>query len=200
MSLKTINIENHAYFVTSKVYYNLEIFVYNKFCQMLINNFKFYRKAKNFKLLGYVIMPNHLHTIIWPQGKNSISDIMRDFKEFTAKQIIKSLNHREALAPRPELSKYIARTGLGTGSSPSKILKCFKKGAKNINNQNYKVWQSRNWIENIFSIKFLKQKLNYIHNNPVRAKLVKKPEDYKYSSFKNYYRDENKLIKIDKIL
>ncbi|MDZ7799138.1 MAG: hypothetical protein U5L76_06090 [Patescibacteria group bacterium] len=122
---------------------------------------------------------------------------MRDFKEFTAKQIIKSLNHREALAPRPELSKYIARTGLGTGSSPSKIIKCFKKGAQNINNQNYKLWQSRNWIENIFSMKFLKQKLDYIHFNPVRAKLVKNAADYKYSSFRNYYMEDESILKIE---
>jgi len=66
------------------------------------------------------------------------------------------------------------------------MLSYFKKGAKNINNQNYKLWQAKSWIENIYSMKFLKQKLDYIHHNPVQSKLVKNSEDYKHSSFRNY--------------
>jgi len=205
MTPKTIPIKGHAYFVTSKVAKNLEIFLFDEFCHVIINNLNFYRKRFGFKLLGYVIMLDHLHYIIWPQGKYTISDILRNFKEYSAKQIIRDLkNNREALAPRPELSNYLARAGLGPRSSQDifktrYLLKEFQRAAKNIRGQQYKLWQSRNWIENIYSEKFLRQKLNYIHHNPVRAGLVEKPEDYKYSSYNNYYLNDYSIIKIDKI-
>ena len=177
MPLKTINIENHAYFVTSKVYRNINLFIYEEFCNILIDNLNFYRNKFKVKILGYVIMLDHLHTIIWPQGKDSISDIMRDFKKQTAKEIIKII--REGGIRNP--AKTIGRIANPTFSE---ILETF---TVNTQKQTYKLWQSRNWIENIYSVKFLKQKLNYIHLNPVRAKLVKNAADYKYSSYRNYY-------------
>ena len=200
MSLKTMNISGHAYFVTSKVINQLPIFVFDKFCQIIISNLDFYRNQFRTKILGYVIMPDHIHLILWPQVKYTVSDFLRNFKEYTAKEIIKTLKYyREALAPRPELALYLTRAGLGTCPSRREILISFYKAAKNIERQTFKLWQSRNWIENIYSEKFLAQKLNYIHNNPVRAKMVKEAKDYPYSSFQNYYQDNDSLIKIDKI-
>lgn len=252
--LKTINISGHAYFVTSKIIGGLNIFFIDKFCQVIIDNLNYYRKSKNFKLLGYVIMLDHIHLIIWPVGKYNISDIMMNFKEFTAKQIVNYLkqissNSREALAPRPELvGKMFRQAGLGTyhslgeesipqltgdssarrgrlafsgrgfrasqvsrsglksrgarlslSTSPTQLLAYFKEQAKNIKGQNYKIWLSRSWIENIYSDKFLDQKLEYIHQNPVRAGFVKDPVDWKYSSARNYYLNNHSLIKIDLI-
>jgi len=193
MALKTINIQNHAYFVTSKVIYGIEIFRYQMPCQIMMDNLRFYEQRFKFDLFGYVIMPNHIHLIIWPRAKHTISDILRNLKEYSAKQIIAEIkNNRETLAPRPELGKNNTRAGLGSCSSQeglnrNQILVKFQKAARNIKKQKYKLWQSRNWIENIYSQRFLQQKLDYIHNNPVRAELVKNPADYPYSSFNNYY-------------
>ncbi|MFH1366506.1 MAG: transposase [Patescibacteria group bacterium] len=191
MTLRTINIPGHAYFVTSKVYQNQNIFVHKKFCEIIITNLKFYRKSKNFKLLGYVIMPNHLHTVIWPLGKYSISDILRDFKKQTAKEIITVL--REGGIQNPAEIANPGEVGIcnpavmaGRIQNPtfSELLNVFTVNSKK---QTCRLWQSRNWIENIYSKKFLAQKLNYIHNNPVRAKMVKQPENYQYSSFRHYF-------------
>ena len=53
-------------------------------------------------------------------------------------------------------------------------------------NQKYKVWQNGYHAEKVYSNKFIKQKINYIHNNPVAEKIVEKPEDYIFSSARNY--------------
>ena len=50
---------------------------------------------------------------------------------------------------------------------------------------------------NIYSERFLRQKLNYLHRNPVRAGLVEQPGDYVYSSYRNYVCGEDWLIEID---
>jgi hypothetical protein len=63
----------------------------------------------------------------------------------------------------------------------------------NINNKNYQLWQYGNYVEEIYSEKFLWSKLDYIHLNPVKAGLVKKAQDYVYSSASNYIYDEGLL-------
>ena len=50
----------------------------------------------------------------------------------------------------------------------------------------YKVWQEGNDAKEIHSTAFLEEKMNYIHQNPVKAELVGNPEDYLYSSARDY--------------
>ena len=60
-------------------------------------------------------------------------------------------------------------------------------------NKNFQVWQYGNHAEEIFGLKFLWDKLNYIHLNPVRAGIVSKATQYIYSSATNY-SDEKGII------
>jgi len=62
-----------------------------------------------------------------------------------------------------------------------------------------RIWRSNNWPVIINSNQFFKQKLNYIHNNPVKKGLVIKPEDWKYSSARNYIKNDDFIIKISKL-
>jgi putative transposase len=61
------------------------------------------------------------------------------------------------------------------------------------------IWEKIFYDFNIYSHKKLLHKLNYIHNNPVRARLASKPTDYLYFSTRNYYLNDNSLIEIDYI-
>jgi hypothetical protein len=49
---------------------------------------------------------------------------------------------------------------------------------------------------NLFAQKFLQQKMNYMHMNPVRAGIAANAEDYPYSSYRNYYLHDDQLIEI----
>jgi REP-associated tyrosine transposase len=83
-----IRIEGTIYYITSVVQNRLRIFIKPSFITPLIDSLNFYRFQYNFKLLGYVIMPDHFHILIWPQGKiDIVSDAMRDFKRFTSGRI-----------------------------------------------------------------------------------------------------------------
>ena len=67
------------------------------------------------------------------------------------------------------------------------MLEVFSKATrKHERNSQYQFWTHENHAEFIYSEKFINQKLDYIHQNPVRAKIVVKPEDYLYSSARNY--------------
>lgn len=67
------------------------------------------------------------------------------------------------------------------------MLRIFEEaGIKNSNNKKYQLWIQDNHPEELFSNKFADQKLNYIHNNPVKARIVDNAEDYIYSSARDY--------------
>ena len=141
-NLKTINILGHAYFITTRVAGGISLFIDDSYCQIIINNFNFYRKTKQFKLVGYVIMPTHMHYIIWPIGRYSISEILRDFKKQTAKDIIKHLK-QDKRAGRifnpPFQSSGIMNPAYTLGAR--KLLELFYKNSVK---QEYQVWQARN--------------------------------------------------------
>jgi REP-associated tyrosine transposase len=100
----------------------------------------------------------------------NLSDILRDFKKFTSKQIIAAI----------EKNKYESRKEW--------MLRIFlEQGSKNSRNKICQFWRQNNQPQELYSPKFFFQKLNYIHNNPVIAGIVEKPEHYLYSSAKDYF-------------
>ncbi|MCP4360455.1 MAG: transposase [Chloroflexi bacterium] len=174
--MKHIYIEGYIYYITINVYKRLNLFVRPSFVILLYDSLNFYRYKQQFKLLGYVILPDHLHLLIWPYGKANVSDIMRDFKTFTSKRIIKQAE----VENRQDLLEAFQKAGAKTGRSDNKV------------------WQDNFWDKLVYSEKFLRQKLNYIHRNPVRAGLVDDVAAYPYSSYRNYEFDDNVLIEINK--
>jgi hypothetical protein len=68
---------------------------------------------------------------------------------------------------------------------------------KHSRNNEYQVWTHENHAEEIFSNKFIEQKILYIHDNPVRAGIVENQEDYLYSSARDY-ADKESVIEICK--
>jgi len=67
------------------------------------------------------------------------------------------------------------------------MLPIFSHAAKkHARNSKYQFWTHENHAEYIYSDKFIRQKLDYIHNNPFRAEIVTNPEEYRYSSAANY--------------
>ena len=176
MGLPRFHIEGHVYYITTVVFNRLPVFRRPSFVIPLFDSLNFYRFRQSFKLLGYVIMPDHLHLMIWPSGTARVSDIMRDFKEFTSKRII----WQAEVEGITDWLNAFRQAGAVTGRSTNKV------------------WQDSYWDENVFTESFLKQKLQYIHLNPVRAGLVAHPKDYMYSSYRNYEYDQEWLIEIDK--
>ena len=168
-------IGEHFFFVTTTVVRFLPIFSNSSFCDILINNIKYYREKFHFDVLGFVIMPSHFHWIVEVNNKyGTISDIMRDIKKFTAWQIFDKIKETQQ----------------------TELEKIFKREARGIINQERKLWMKRFDDEVIRNEKMFWVKLFYIHNNPVEAGLVLYPEEYKYSSARNYVNNDHSVIKV----
>ncbi len=167
------DIPGNVYFLTTSIVYKMDVFTYSEFCQVILESFSFCQKNKELELYAYVIMPNHIHFIAGHQ--TNIIPVIRDFKHFTANQIIKLVKHFN----RTYLLDYFAKAGKIVG-------------------QKFQVWEHKNYPEHIFSESFFLEKFNYIHKNPIKRGLVEKPEDWIYSSARYYAGvNENVLIMND---
>ena len=109
-----------------------------------------------------------------------LSGIIRDFKSNTSKKFLKVLN--DPVESRSDWMKLV-----------------FEYHGKYKNKQTNQVWTHENHAEHIYSQKFIDQKVDYIHNNPVRAGIVSRPEDYLCSSASNYAEPDSiiEVIKLD---
>jgi REP element-mobilizing transposase RayT len=128
---------------------------------------------------GYVIMSNHIHLVV-QSSEGKLSDLLRDFKKFTANTILTKIQTE----PESRRIWMLERFKLATESHSR--------------NKNYQLWQYGNHAEEIYTAKFMWSKLDYIHMNPVRAGIVERASDYMYSSASNYVHD-NGLVQIEKM-
>ena len=120
-------------------------------------------------------MGHHIHLIV--SQSSDISKTIQNFKKFTAKEIIsfyKSTNKNDIL----------------------ELFKLLKKSYKK--KSTYQIWQEGSHPKLISSIRMLQQKINYVHFNPVKRGFVKEPEDWYYSSARNFERKSNPL-KVDEL-
>ena len=136
-------------------------------------------KTKGHEVIAYVIMPNHLHTILYfPEPGYNLNAIIGNAKRFMAYQIIQRLE----LIKRKDLLYYLSK-----GVSARER----KKG------QLHKAFTDSFDAKGIYNEKFFNQKLNYIHLNPVRGKwrLVRDYTDYEHSSASFYETGEVKRFR-----
>lgn len=173
----TITKDADYYFCTDTIVGWQCVFTAFPFFNTIIDSLKYCQREKGLRIHGYVIMPNHIHTVLSSEN-NNLSDILRDFKRFTS----------------TEISELLQEAG------NKKLLKYFSKAAEKTGQGNeYKIWQTGSHPEAIVSHNFFIQKLNYIHENPVRKGFVEKPEHWVYSSAKNYAAGDHSILKVDLI-
>jgi REP element-mobilizing transposase RayT len=205
--LPKFDIPGHAHFVTANINQSISLFVVHDFCRILLDNVEFYRREHNFKLLGYVIILDHLHALVYPQQDVPIRKILQNIEGYTAKQILERLRERPTgwndlggLIVPPERLKMACQTPaqrcLRNLRVPTltdmQVIKPRTKGQK------HQVWQEGFYDFNVYTEEKLREKLNYMHNNPVAWGLVDDPGDYLYSSYWNYFDSDRDLpIEVD---
>ena len=194
--LPKFDIPGHVHFITTKVNQFMPLFVVHDFCRILLANVDFYRRKHNFKFLGYVIILDHFHALIYPQHDVPIRKILQDIKRYTAKQILERLREHPTtwdelggLIVPPERLKLAwqtpARRCLRNLHVPT--LADFRVVKPRTKGQKHQVWQESFYDFNVYTEAKLHEKLNYMHNNSVAWGLVDDPADYPYSSYQNCF-------------
>ncbi len=156
-----------CYFLTFTIVGWADIFTRLIYREMVADSFNYCIAHKGLRVHAYVFMSNHIHCILSADAGN-LSGIIRDMKSHTAKGIWAQIlrgpeSRREWLA----------------------VVCKFAAGGHN-RNETFQIWSHDNHAEELYTDKFIKQKLDYLHQNPVRAGLVAEPQHWLWSSAVDY--------------
>ena len=161
------------HFITFALVGWVDVFTKEQYRTMLVESLKYCQQYKGLEIYGWCIMSNHVHLILAAAEQN-LSGVLRDFKKFTAYKII----HAIQTNPLERRKTW--------------MLDIFKKkGDSNSRNVHYQFWCQDNGPQMLFTSLLSHQKLQYIHQNPVAAGIVRHGEDYLYSSARDYYEGRN---------
>ncbi|MFZ6012009.1 MAG: REP-associated tyrosine transposase [Bacteroidota bacterium] len=171
--------QNKLYFVTFAVIRWLDVFTRREYKDIFIDSLRYCQKHKGLELYAYCIMPNHVHMIIGRKSAQSLQRMVRDIKKYTSVKIFEAIENNPKES-RKELFLWLFR----------------RAGEANSNNVNHQFWQQHFHPIELSTNEMLEQRLNYIHQNPVKAGMVLSPEDYLYSSAVNYSGLPDKMIDV----
>jgi putative transposase len=165
----------------ASTYRRARLFTCQRFCGIFVDTLRQLREETGFLLNGWVLMPDHFHLLIRPEPPEATARFLQELKRRTAQQIIAVLSRHRHNQP---CRKLLARVRL-----PPSVH----------NDSYYRLWQRRYVPFNVFTPKKHMEKLDYMHNNPVTARLVSSPDQWRWSSFWFYYLQDSTLLAMDRI-
>ncbi len=160
--------EGGVYFVSFATIKWMDVFVREEYSAKIIESLNFCIENKGMVVYCWCIMPSHVHLIFSAEHKNP-SDLMRDFKTFTSKQV-QSLIEDNPQESRKEWMLAMMEQAAQTNSNVDKR----------------QFWQQHNQPIELWSKDVLKQKMDYIHNNPVAAGFINDSDNWRLSSAVDY--------------
>ncbi len=160
---------NSLYFIRFAVVGWLDVFIRNEYKDLFIESLVYYQKEKGLEIHAWCIMTSHIHLVFRSIKGQKPELLIGDLKRFTSKSIVKAIQEN----PKESRKEF--------------LLDFFRnEGEKSPNVTHYQFWRHDNKPIELWSNKVIKQKIDYVHNNPVEAGLVYKAEDYVYSSATDY--------------
>ena len=161
------------HFLTCTVMKWLPVFTRPETVNILLESWRYQRENDGLRLYGYVIMENHVHFVAQAER---LDKCVSSFKSFTARKILDHLEEHQAeyLLARLRFSKPAHKS-----------------------DREYQFWQEGSHAELVFSDEVMREKLKYIHANPVKRGHVDRAEQWRYSSARNY-AGEAGLVEIDR--
>lgn len=160
MKLKPLKIEDVPQFYTASIIKGKFLLNSDKHKLILIESVQYLVKENRVIIYGYVIMDNHIHIVWKPTKLYSLKHTQLSFMKFTAQRLKRELQNNNSI-----------------------YLDDFYVEAKD---QKYQFWKRNPLCVDLLNEKIIEQKLNYIHQNPVKAQICNNPEDYRFSSARFY--------------
>jgi len=176
MTFSSIHDPTHLYFITASIVEWKNVFSLPEYAQIPLDSLAWFQQEKRISLFAFVLMPSHLHAIMKPE-KDVIGQILQQFGSFTAHEILKKLRSKNR----------------------KDWLEIFNQHKRDQRHE-HSIWQDIQ-AKNIYSMDFLWQKMEYIHQNPIAKdwKLATDRADYIYSSACYYDRGIKPIIEITDI-
>lgn len=163
-----------TYFVSFATVQWVDIFVRDEYMRLFLDSVQ--RQEKNgLQLNAYCIMTNHVH-LVFSATKGNPGILINQIKSQFSKKFISLLLNNKSEYRKNRLLDMFINEAKATSAS-----------------KHYKLWQHNNKPIELWSNHVIDQKINYIHNNPVKAGMVARPEHWKYSSARTYLGEEGMI-------
>jgi putative transposase len=163
----------HLHFITFSCYRRLPFLHAVGAKELFVKELSRVRREYEFALVGYVLMPEHVHLLLSEPAKGNPSTVLQMLKQRVSRKLRKKITDRY----------------------PAKV--CLP--AVEIAEDYPQFWQTRFYDFNVYSDSKKREKLDYMHCNPVTRELVRRPQDWPWSSYLFYENGEDGLISIDSI-
>jgi REP element-mobilizing transposase RayT len=180
MSGRIADSVHNAWFLTLTVVDWIDIFTRQAYRDIFTDGLNYAVDNKGMELYAWVLMSNHAHLVASAQEGYNLSDMMRDMNKHTSKKIV-----AEVQAIPESRAEWMLHRFAYAGKYDSHI-------------KNYRFWQEGSYPKECYSTPFLRQKVDYVHLNSVRAGIVAEPEHYLYSSAIDYAGGKG-LVKVSVI-
>ena len=163
-----------ARFITFSCYHRLRLLTSEETIIPFLEALETQRRKDKFHILGYVIMPDHVHLIIYPASNMAMGSVIGEIKKRSSYRILSLWKKQK-----------------------NKILTKIKFSGRG--RQQYAFWQPRGYDHNCRTAEFVREKINYCHMNPVKAGLVSEPAEWPWSSYRWYSGDRQGIVNIDEL-
>ncbi|MEM8898003.1 MAG: transposase [Bacteroidota bacterium] len=158
----------------------IDLFTRSAYSDLFLETLVFCQREKRLKVHAFVIMPSHVHLLVQATGNTPLAFMMKSIKSYSANLFLNYIQNTLQVESRREwLVKYLAF-----------------QARKNKRNSKHQIWMRGHYPVLLYSPAFIRQKLNYIHQNPVKARIVNDPVHYVYSSA-SYYETGEGVFAVD---
>ena len=171
----------HLQFITTSTYRRVAVFSEAEYCPFFVDALRDVRAKFRFRLAGWVLMPEHFHLLLQPLSAETTWEIVKDIKQRSAHAVLQRLHARSEVAA--------CRSRLRSFRLPPTVH----------DHAHYRLWQRRFVPFNVYTEKKFREKLEYMHNNPVKRGLVASPGDWPWSSWRFYYLGDTSLLEMDRL-
>jgi REP element-mobilizing transposase RayT len=169
-----------VHFVTLTVVNWIDVFSRDEYNEIILDSLIYCRKNKGLRVHAYCIMTSHVHLILSVDDGCVLSDVIRDFKSYTARRL------RETIINNPKESR------------KEWMIWLFERaGQKNQRNQSFQFWQQHNHPIELSNDEMLNQRFDYLYNNPMVAGFVDDPSAWKWSSCAAYIEGVKPEFELD---
>jgi putative transposase len=172
---RRFDVPGDAHCLTFSCFQRLRLFSRERSCSWMLQALELGRTRQQYDLWAYVVMPEHVHTVLCPRPNVRIASILTTLKQSVAKRAIVWL--------REEAPEFLVRL---EDKQPNG--RC-----------SYRFWQrGGGYDRNLRTVGDIHQKIEYVHANPVRRGLVPSPEEWPWSSYRAWQTGEDRPIAVDR--
>jgi REP element-mobilizing transposase RayT len=165
--------KHHAHFITATIVAWLPVFTTAARCEIIVHALEYCRTEKGLRIHAWVLLDNHFHAIL---SGPDLSQTLADLKRHTARRLIERLEEENC----SWLLDQLRHRRLAHKSE-----------------SRHQVWQEGSHPQALMSDAILEQKLEYLHNNPVKRGLAASPEHWRYSSAHEWLAGALPLLRVD---